>query len=404
VRSSDAARRLPVPGWDDACEWTGTVPFGDLPATADPAAGFVMTANNVLTDADQPYVSYTFSQPWRAERLRSLLAGTGPLSVAQLAGMQADTVSLAARGWGRLLTGLGPFADPGAEAARSLLAGFDGDLAAGSAPALVYACFVRALAEALYRPVLGAATWAWTASGVLAPTMTMVRRWLGNDTWELLGGPVPPEAANTADPADRAARRDRVLATVPGALAGAWAAAVAAAGPDPARWQWGDAHRAVQVHPLAGPFPPGAAMGGDADTVQAAAYGWRAGSPFTVTALSVYRQVVDLGAPASASFVIPGGASGDPASAHFADQFARWAVHQRIPMSGGAAAELPARAGAVRRRRPPPRWAGARCSSARSPPSGGRSRATTGSGCRRGTRCRRPRRTSPTASPRGKWC
>ena len=367
VRSSDAARRLPVPGWDDACEWTGTVPFGDLPATVDPAAGFVMTANNVLTDADQPYVSYTFSQPWRAERLRSLLAGTGPLSVAELAGMQADTVSLAARGWGRLLTGLGPFADPGAEAARSLLAGFDGDLAAGSARALLYACFVRALAEALYRPVLGATTWAWTASGVLAPTMTMVRRWLGNDTWELLGGPVPPDAAKTAeardtgdtgdtaeaaetadtpgtagaaDPAARAARRDRVLAAVPGALAGAWAAAVAAGGPDPARWRWGDGHRAVPVHPLAGPFP-GVPMGGDADTVQAAAYGWRAGGPFTVTALSVYRQVVDLGAPASASFVIPGGASGDPASAHFADQLARWAVHQRIPMSGGPAAELP---------------------------------------------------------------
>ena len=27
VRSGDAGRRLPVPGWDDGCEWTGTVPF-----------------------------------------------------------------------------------------------------------------------------------------------------------------------------------------------------------------------------------------------------------------------------------------------------------------------------------------------------------------------------------------
>ena len=77
VRSSDAARRLPVPGWDGACEWTGTVPFAELPRTVDPEAGFVMTANNVITDADEPYISYTFSQPWRAERLRSLLAGTG---------------------------------------------------------------------------------------------------------------------------------------------------------------------------------------------------------------------------------------------------------------------------------------------------------------------------------------
>jgi penicillin amidase len=89
------------------------------------------------------------------------------------------------------------------------------------------------------------------------------------------------------------------------------------------------------VHPLAGTFGS-VPMGGDADTVQAAGYGWRPGSPFTVTGLSVYRQVVDLAAPGQASFVIPGGASGDPASPHFADQLARWGVHQRIPMHGAA--------------------------------------------------------------------
>ena len=36
VRTSDAGRRLPAVGWDDSCEWTGTVPFARLPATTDP--------------------------------------------------------------------------------------------------------------------------------------------------------------------------------------------------------------------------------------------------------------------------------------------------------------------------------------------------------------------------------
>lgn len=327
VRSSDAGRRLPVPGWDDGCEWTGTVPFAELPAVIAPEAGFVMTANNAITDASQPYISHTFSQPWRAERLRSLLAGTGTLSTGQLAGMQADTVSLQARGWGRLLAALGPFDGGDAESARTLLAGFDGDLAPESAQALLYACFLRALAEGLYRPLLGGQTWAWMASGTLAPTLSMIRRWLGNDTWELLGGPVPPGTASSV------ARRERVLAAVPGALAAAWSAAVRAAGPDPGRWRWGDVHRASRVHPLAGALA-GAAMGGDADTIQAAGYAWRQGSPFTVTTLSVYRQVVDLADPAPGSYVIPGGASGDPASPHFSDQFPLWASHQRIAMPG----------------------------------------------------------------------
>jgi acyl-homoserine lactone acylase PvdQ len=151
-----------------------------------------MTANNVITDGDEPYISYTFAQPFRAERLRSLLAGAPVLTVAELAGMQADTVSLAARWWGRVLGGLGPFPDGSAEAARVLLAGWDGDLAAGSGAALLYACFQRALADALYRPLLGPDTWEWMASGALVPTVTMVRRWLANDTWELLGGPGGP--------------------------------------------------------------------------------------------------------------------------------------------------------------------------------------------------------------------
>jgi len=124
-----------------------------------------------------------------------------------------------------------------------------------------------------------------------------------------------------------------VLAVVPGALADAWAAAAGHRGPDPALWRWGDVHQVVRTHPLGGAGALASVpMGGDADTVQAAGYGWIQGSPFTVTSLSVYRQVVDLADPASASYVIPGGSSGDPDSPHFADQLALWARHRRIPM------------------------------------------------------------------------
>ncbi|MBV9854755.1 MAG: penicillin acylase family protein [Streptosporangiaceae bacterium] len=370
VRSSAAHRRLPVPGWDGECEWVGTVPFGELPRVIDPGAGFVMTANNVITDGDQPYISYTFSQPFRAERIRERLAAPGPRTAGELAAMQADTVSWAARAWGRLLGGLAPVGPPGdlAETARRMLAGWDGDLAAGSARALLYGCFQRALAAELYRPLTGDAVWEWITSGNPASMISMVRRWLGNDTWELLGAPAPaapddaapddaapddavpdgaapdraapdraPSAAGAPVPApSTGARGERVLAALPAALAAAWAAATALAGPDPARWRWGDVHRAVRTHPLAGlldpgPLPP-VPMGGDADTIQAAGYGWREGTSFGVTSLSVYRQVVDLAGPAVASWVIPGGSSGDPRSPHFADQLAEWAAHRRIPM------------------------------------------------------------------------
>jgi penicillin amidase len=330
VRSAPAHRLLPVPGWDGSCEWLGTVRFCDLPRVIDPDAGFVMTANNAIVDGDEPYLSYSFAQPFRAERLRGYLAGAGSAHVDELASMQADTVSWAALAWVRVLSGLGPFGGP-AEAARAMLAGWDGDLAAGSGPALLYACFQRSLAESLYRPLLGAAAWEWVAAGTLAPTLSMVRRWLANDTWELLGGPVPSRVGGGGGAGGE--RASRVLTLVPGALADAWAAAAGHCGPDPALWRWGDVHRAVRIHPLGSASAlDSVPMGGDADTIQASGYGWIQGSPFTVTSLSVYRQVVDLADPASASFVIPGGSSGDPDSPHFADQLARWARHNRIPM------------------------------------------------------------------------
>ena len=329
VRSGPAHRRLPVPGWDGSCEWTGTVPFTRMPRVIDPEAGFVMSANNAIVDGDEPYVSHSFPQPFRAERLRSRLAGTAKLSAGELAAMQADTVSVAAQAWSRLLGGLTgvPGLDGPAEEARRMLASWNGDLAVSSAAAVLYGCFQRALAEALYRPILGADTWDWVISGALAPTTSLVRRWLGNDTWELLGFPGPASSGGE--------RARAVLAVVPAALAAAWAAAVECAGPDPAQWRWGDVHRAERAHPLAGtgPFPP-VPMGGDADTPQAGGFGWRPHTPFTVLGLSVYRQVVDLADPATASFVIPGGGSGDPASPHFADQLAEWARGRRIPMFG----------------------------------------------------------------------
>ena len=336
VRSSPAHRGLPVPGWDGECEWVGTVPFGEMPRAIDPAAGFVLTANNVITDGDEPYIAYTFAQPYRAERIRERLAGRAVHTTRDLAAMQADTVSWAARAWGRLLGGAGGpggagglgGGDTSAEAARRMLAGWDGDLAADSAPALLYGCFQRALAEELYRPLVGDDTWAWLVSANLRPTVNLVRRWLANDTWELLGGPVPA-------PSD-GSRGRRVLAAVPAALAGAWATATGLAGPDPGRWRWGDVHRAAGPHPLAGQvelaLPAPVRMGGDADTLQASGYGWRRDAGFDVTSLSVYRQVIDLGEVAAAGYVIPGGSSGDPRSPHFADQLAEWAAHRRVPM------------------------------------------------------------------------
>lgn len=353
-RSSDRYRGLPVPGWMDACEWDGRVPFTSMPRELDPESGYIMTANNAVTVSDTPYISYTFADPFRAERLRSLLEGTRVHRTEDLAAMQGDVVSWAAQAWARVLSALGPLGGESTseEQARTMLANWDGCLEANSPEALVYGCFRRALAEALYSPLLGEPTWRWMAAETLPSCAVIIRRWLANDTWRLLGGPLPPDTgagegdggpAGSREPAGSPARRDAVLAVVPGALRRALEAAKSFVGADPERWRWGDHHRLEPRHPLSllrhdgdqELDPPVVGVGGDSDTVRAAGYGWRQGEPFTVSSLSVYRQVVDLSDSASASYVVPGGASGDPRSPHFADQLKLWAEHRRVPMLPG---------------------------------------------------------------------
>ena len=333
TRRANGGFELPVPAWLDDGQWTGRAAFSDQPSCIDPPSGFLFTANHPVAESSSPFVAHTFSDPWRAERLHELITEPRRFTPVDLAGMQADMTSTPALAWTHLLRALGPLGDASepAELARQALADWNGELAADSGAALVYGCFRRALASRLYEPLLGEQTWAWVTSGVLPPTSLLVRQWLANDIWDLLGGQRPPGSDSVATQP----RSQHVRDALPAALGNAWRAAAAAGRHS---WSWGAHHQAIGRHPLSlvpgtsGLDLPAVSMGGDSDTVQAASYGWAEGTPFSVLSLSVYRQVVDLADPAAAQWVIPGGASGRPDSPHFADQLPLWAGHRRAPM------------------------------------------------------------------------
>ena len=227
------------------------------------------------------YVLASRGGPSGSARCWPAPAATAPT---ELAGMQADTVSLGGAGWGRLLGGLGPCRRRRTPRRRGRCwPGFDGDLAAGSAARAALRLLPAgagrgALPAGARRRDLGLADLGRRcADAVDGPPLA------GNDTWELLGGPVPPAGAAPTRARPRPSGGTGCSPRCRPRWPAAWAAAVGRGRPDPGRWRWGDVHRAVQVHPLAGPVPPAVPMGGDADTVQAAGYGWRPGGPFTVT-------------------------------------------------------------------------------------------------------------------------
>src|SRR4051812_29386611 len=89
---------LPMPGWTGEYDWTGFIPFGELPQERNPASGHFVSANNKIVPDTYPYfLSRDWDLPNRAERITELLAATPLQSQAASAAIQADTLSIAAR-------------------------------------------------------------------------------------------------------------------------------------------------------------------------------------------------------------------------------------------------------------------------------------------------------------------
>jgi penicillin amidase len=101
---------------------------------------------------------------------------------------------------------------------------------------------------------------------------------------------------------------------------------------------WRQVHTAALTHPLtpllpgapAALSPPGAGVGGDNETVWAT--GCRAESGTAAVSGAVARYVFDVGNWDNCTWIVVGGASGDPASPHYTDQHEAWSRCELIPM------------------------------------------------------------------------
>ena len=68
VRASGDGSR-PAEGWTGDAEWTGWMPFDELPHTFDPPEHFIVTANNRPMPADYPHlIALEYPEPYRAQR------------------------------------------------------------------------------------------------------------------------------------------------------------------------------------------------------------------------------------------------------------------------------------------------------------------------------------------------
>jgi penicillin G amidase len=85
---------VPVPGDTDDYEWTGYLPFDQLPQVFNPQSGLIVTANARVTGPNyKPYITDHWEEPYRTARIYDLLHDKQDLSPEDMLKIQADIYS-----------------------------------------------------------------------------------------------------------------------------------------------------------------------------------------------------------------------------------------------------------------------------------------------------------------------
>ena len=323
---SEANAWTPVPGWTGEHEWTGTVPFEEMPRILNPETGYIVTANNRIAGDDYPhYIGLFYAADFRARRITERLKTITSATVADMSSVHAERVSIPAQAYVSLLTRVEP-ADSRSLKAKAVLTEWDCAMGRDSAGAVIYSEMRLNLDRAVLGHLLGPLfDEAVSAGGRGAPFhVTHLRSLLANMAAESNTEWLPPGTT-----------WESLLAQ---ALKDAVASLAQRLGDDMESWTWGAIHGTKPQHTLSASFPelapildpPSVAMGGDGDTPHSGSYS--PADPYTVTGTSVARYVFDAGDWSNSRWAVPLGASGHPGSPHYADQTPVWAEGELVPM------------------------------------------------------------------------
>ncbi|WP_328928800.1 penicillin acylase family protein [Streptomyces sp. NBC_00190] len=325
--------RHPVPGWTGAYDWTGYLPFDQLPTSFNPPEGYIVTANNAVVGPGYPHlIGSSWGTGYRSQRIAQLIEQGGKLDVAAMERITQDSWNgNAATLVPRLLqVGVGPDAGP----AQDLLRDWDFTQGADSAPAAYFNTVWRELLQSAFTDRLSQAG----VKGYAYPD--------GGGRWfdvvrGLLDKPDSTWWTSAADPSVRG--RDAMLRQ---AMERAATDLRKRLGDEPRKWRWGALHTLTLENPTLGTGGPAplqwllnaepVGVGGGTDSVLA--NGWDPQKGFEVIWVPSMRMVVDLADFERSRWINLTGASGHAGADTYTDQTGLWAKGGSLPWPYGAAA------------------------------------------------------------------
>jgi penicillin G amidase len=301
---SDGMRPVPGDGGDD---WTGVVPFANLPRALDPERGYVVTANNRVVSEKYPYpFSRDWPEPYRARRIEDRILALPRLSVDDVRAISLDQVSYQARDLLPLLLDTKP-SDDASRRALDRLRGWNFEFSPESVPATIYAAWYAALSS-------------MPEDELKEPAAPSVRSRFVIDALR--------SDSPWCDDV-RTARRETCAEFKASTLAGAVAGLRRRLGDDAAGWRWERLHRARFPHNafdgvpvLSKLFSLEIGQGGDASTVNVGAY--RRDGTFRMSDGPTYRQIVDFADLPGSRYVHTTGQSGNPFEKSYRNFLPMW--------------------------------------------------------------------------------
>jgi len=311
IRSSGDGT-IPVVVQDSIDNWSGWIPYDEMPQAYNPGRGWVGTCNHLTVSADYPYYYTTHTSPsFRYRRLIELLDMPGVKTASDHWTMQRDTKNLMAQRIAPVMASALAAHDDTKDMALILVKWPYYDDPELAAPA-VFQSVYRAFALKVFSDELGEKL-----------ATTMLKNWYfweerlmkmvleGTSVW--FDDIATPDKIETRDDlfhqAGLQAKKDLEDKL----------------GSNPEKWRWGKIHQFTLVSPIrrsgfgagflgAGSHP----MGGSGETLYRAIYNFD--QPFAVTLPASLRMVADLGDDEKVLAVLPGGVSARMFDPHRDDQ------------------------------------------------------------------------------------
>jgi penicillin amidase len=292
--------------------WTGWIPWEDMPHAVNPARGWLGTCNQLTVGREYPYHYTTHSSPtYRYRRLIELLDTPGQKSVDDHWAFQRDTLNLMAKTIAPIM-GRALLANGDTEKMGQILANWDFVDAPDQAAPTIFQAVYREFALLVYTDELGEDLALTMLNNMYFWQERLQKMVLeNNSSW-----------FDNADTPDKTESRDDLFHQAALNAANNLGSTL---GADPAKWLWGKVHVHEFLSPIRRTGPGAEWLGGgfqpapgSGETLYRGIY--KFAKPYKITIPASMRMVADLADPDKILAVLPGGVTGRQFDPHTTDQ------------------------------------------------------------------------------------